>query len=79
MRFYVVRTVKHLVTDAGCDLEVSQRRDDGCDVAEHAAHPQQQEHEEVEHGPELRQRHVLNGFTIDDEGQAGALHSLKPR
>ena len=42
-------TVEQLVAHVGHQLEVSQRGDDGRDVPQHAAHSQQQEHEEVEH------------------------------
>lgn len=70
-------TVKQLVAHAGDDLEVSQRGDDGGDVAQHAAHSQQQQHEEVEHRPQLGQRHVLDGLAVQNEGQTRPLHRLQ--
>ena len=61
---------------AGDDLAVHQRGEDGSRVAQHAPNAQQQQHEEVEHGPQLGHLHVLNGLRVDDESQASALNSL---
>lgn len=61
-------TVKDLIANAGHNLEVSQRGDNGCDVSQHAAHSQQQKHDKVQHGPQLGQWHVLYGLTVDYEG-----------
>lgn len=42
-------TIDQLTSHPGEDPEVSERRDDGCDVAQHAPNSQEQEHDEVEH------------------------------
>ena len=61
---------------AGDDLAIRERGEDGGRVAQHAPNAQQQQHEEVEHGPQLRHLHVLDGLRVDDESQASALDSL---
>lgn len=55
---------------------LSVRGEDGGRVAQHAPNAQQQQHEEVEHGPRLRHLHVLDGLRVNDESQASALDSL---
>lgn len=74
-----ILTIKHLCAHSGYDLKVSERGDDGGDVAQHAPNSQQQEHEEVEHRPQLGQRHAHYCFTVHDESQTGSLRCLQNR
>lgn len=52
---------------AGDELAVGQGREDGGGVSQHAADAQHQEHDEVEHGVQLRHLHVFDGFRVDDK------------
>lgn len=56
---------------------VDHRRGDGLDPRELAAEPEDEEHEEEEHGPDLRRGHAEDRLRVHDEGEARArVHDL---
>lgn len=72
-----ILTVEQFSAHFGYDLKVSERGGDGHDVSQHAPYSQQQEHEEVEHWPQLGQRHAHDGLAVHDEGQTWSLGCLQ--
>lgn len=53
----------------GDHVEVEQRREDSFQVAKHGREPQAEEHDEEEHRPHLRARHLDHSLSEHYEGQ----------